>query len=52
MTSLTSRDLLKELNNTSVNGSELRYFLEKLLKRMIEIEDVIIAKIEDNNGTK
>lgn len=40
----TSRDLRDELNDTNVSGVDLRRFLEKLLNRMIKLEDWIEEK--------
>ena len=47
MVSNTSRDLRKELDKTNISSLvEMRRLLEKLLDRMIELEDMIVEKAD------
>lgn len=52
MISLTSQDLRNELDKTDVAGISLRYFLKKVLNRMIELEDFITDLQNQINNLK
>jgi hypothetical protein len=48
----TSLDLRKELNLVGFQGIGLQQFLEKIIDRMIEIEDMIFEIDEKINETQ